>query len=70
MKKYVRYNNNRNRVFVIECLKNDVKITTYRKAINNCLRINSVKYFPNGSVINFSGDNPTLYEKEDIKKYA
>jgi len=70
MKQFVRYNNNRNRIFVINCYKNTIKITTYRKGINNCLKVNSVKYFPKGSVINFSGDNPTLYIEQDTTTYS
>lgn len=70
MQTYVRYNNNRNRIFVIECYKNHIKIITYRKAINNCLKVNSVKFFPLGSVINFSGDNPFIDPPKNIKTYS
>lgn len=70
MKKFVRYNNNRNRVFIIECYSKNIKITTYRKGIKNCLVLNSVKYFPVGSVINFQGDNPFIDTPKDITYYS
>ena len=65
MKEIIRYNNNRNRVFVISIYNNTLKITTYRKAKNNCLKINSVKFFSKGSVIDFRGDNPKIYNESN-----
>ena len=70
MKQFIRYNNNRNRVFLIDCYNNYTKITTYRTGINNCLKLNSVKYFNKGSVINFNGDNPTLYSDNGSTRNA
>lgn len=70
VKKYIRYNNNRNIIFVIYCFNNYVKIITYRKAINNCLKINSVKYFPIGSIINFTGNNPYIDNPKITTKYS
>lgn len=70
MKTYIRYNNNRNVIFVIQCYSNYNKVITYRKTVNNCLKINSVKYFPIGVYINFNGNNPFIDTPKDITSYS
>lgn len=66
----IKYGNNRNNIFIIDTYKNYVKITTYRKSMNGCLKPNSIKYFPLNSVINFSGNSPFIDNFKSITTYS
>jgi hypothetical protein len=70
MLRTIRYNNNKNVIFIIENHKTYHKIITYRKTGNGLIGINSVKYFPLGVNINFNGNNPYIDTSKNIKNYS
>ena len=59
------YNNNRNRVFYINTLKDGrLKILTYFKEKNGCTKLFNVAYFNKGDRIDFNGNAPKIATPE------
>ena len=73
MKQYIKYNKH-NCIFLISFNNYTIKVKTFKRNKNNHLKILSVRYFNKGSIIDFRGIEPKLYNenkitsKEQIKK--